>query len=597
MVPPWQSGEVRPEYAAGLWAYAIGKPAEEHADYMRAVAKAEREGWSPWWIRNIQDVEATLRDYRMSEEAGRRVVTFFEKGMRQTMSRWANKPFELFDWQKYDLTIPLFGWQSPQGLRRFRKSINWTPKKQGKSNYAGGLGNYMLVGDGEMSPEVYCSATSRQQAGIIHKVARDIAKASPALAKRVTPYDTMARMVCQKNNGVFQALSSETKGSEGLNWHLHIFDEIHVNSRPLVEALEKGGIAREQSLLFSISTAGIFDPYSIGWQYWEHSQHIHGGSIMDPKVHTLIYAADPASDWMDPAVHKRACPSLDLITKAEDMLQEANDAKKIPTKLNAFKRYNLNIWVQSAERWLNHDRWVSRGHKDPQPCMMRDGELILSPYAKALVGRHCFGGFDLSTTTDMTAAALWFPATSDGQPHYQITMFWVPGEDIVSLGHNAKAPYGQWIDEGWLHKTDGDVVDYQAMRQFYNAANKYFAIEDIGYDRFNATSIVSDLVSDGFELVTHPTGFGGMSPPIKEIESMLGKRGALCHENHPILNWNIANAQALSNSNGDRRLVRMHKQRRYHIDGACANLTALWRYINNPDAGPSVYETRGIDTI
>lgn len=596
LLPPWQEGDVRPEYANGLWSYAVGTTAETHPDYLAAVKKAEREGWSAWWIRSVQDVAATMSDHRMDEARGRAVVDIIQKCMRQTMSRWAGKPFTLFDWQVYDLVVPLFGWVNSKGTRRFRKSINWTPKKQGKSNIAAAIGNYMLVADREYSPEIYCSATSRQQAGIIHKVARDIVKVSPALAKRVTLYETQARMVCPGNNGIFQALSSETKGSEGLNWHMWMCDEVHVNARPLVEALERGGIAREQSLLFAISTAGVFDPYSIGWQYWEHSQHIYDGSILDPKVHTLVYAAPPDCDWLDPAMHKYANPSLDLVTSASDMMQEAQNAKAIPQTLNSFKRYRLNIWVQSAERWLDYDRWIARGTKKPAPCRMVDGELVLSDYAKKLVGRRCYGGFDLSTTTDMTACALWFPG-DDGKPAHNLTMFWVPGDDLVNLAHNAKAPYGQWRDDGWLHVTDGDRVDYQALRKFLLAASDVFDLIDVGYDRFNATSIVSDLISDGFTMVQHPQGFGGQSPPIKEMESLLANPNALEHENHPILNWNVSGAQAWSNTNGDKRLVKMHKQRRYHIDGLCANLTALWRHINTPDDGPSVYETRGIMTI
>jgi phage terminase large subunit-like protein len=536
-----------------------------------------------------------MQDFRMDEERGRRVVAVFETGMRQSIGRWARKPFTLFDWQRYDLTIPLFGWVRPDGFRRFKKSLNWTPKKNGKSGYAGGLGLTMLVADGEYSPEVYCSATTRAQAGIIHKVSRDIAKNSPAFASRLKIYDGVSRIVCPSNGGVFAALSSESKSSEGLNWHAWLCDEIHVNERALVEALEKGGIAREQSLLFAISTAGIFDPFSIGWQYWEHSQQIHTGALMDPSIHTLVYAADNADDFMDPAVHKRANPSLDLIVPAATLMAEAEEAKSIPTKINAFKRYNLNVWVQSSEGWMEYARWARCGAKDPTPCRMIDGELVLSKYAEKLRGRRCFGGLDLSSTRDLTAAALWFPPRNDKEPHQQITLFWLPGDDIVNLGLHAKAPYGLWCDEGWLHLTEGDVVDYQAIRQFFNAASQVFHVEDIGYDRHNATSIVSDMVEDGLEMVVHSQGFAGMSPPIKEMESLLSSNNTrLLHENHPVLNWNIANAQVIENSNGDRKIIKQNKAKRMHIDGLIANLSALWRVINDPYGGVSVYESRGM---
>ena len=47
-----------------------------------------------------------------------------------------------------------------------------------------------------------------------------------------------------------------------------------------------------------------------------------------------------------------------------------------------------------------------------------------------LAGRICYGGLDLSSTTDITAFVLVFPPTEDEEHYYILPYFWLPEETL-----------------------------------------------------------------------------------------------------------------------------------------------------------------------
>ena len=43
-----------------------------------------------------------------------------------------------------------------------------------------------------------------------------------------------------------------------------------------------------------------------------------------------------------------------------------------------------------------------------------------------LIGRECYGGLDLSSTTDMTAFVLVFPPWTEDEKYIVLPYFWIP---------------------------------------------------------------------------------------------------------------------------------------------------------------------------
>lgn len=81
-----------------------------------------------------------------------------------------------------------------------------------------------------------------------------------------------------------------------------------------------------------------------------------------------------------------------------------------------------------------------------------------------LEGRVCYGGLDLSSTTDITAFVLVFPPVDDEDDKYYIMpFFWIPDDNIELRVNRDHVPYDIWQRQGYLETTEGNVVLVNAL--------------------------------------------------------------------------------------------------------------------------------------
>jgi phage terminase large subunit-like protein len=589
----------------------VGRPAAEHPEYAEALKRIDAlppERWfSPWWLRTYQDVNAVLAGCWMDAQAGGRVCGFFERCLRHSKTgvgenEPAGRPVVLMDWVKWDILYPLFGWRRPDGTRRFRKASVWIPKKNSKSFTCSGLGLYLLTKDQEPNAEVYSAAGSRDQASIIWKEsARMVRRAASAKLRRLlTLVDSRKAITYQTltDEGSFKALASEAGLQEGLNWSALLFDEVHVQAdREFYDTLVYGGIARRQPLLIQISTAGQYDPMSIGWEEYSDAVRIHEGGVNNWE--TLVYIAKVAvaddwfaerpgeadDDWTDPAVLKKANPGVGITFKEEDLLAQRDEALETPRKQNRFLRYRGNIWTNAATRWMDVRTWAA--------CACRDPE-----YVAALEGQPCWGGMDLSLGNDLTAVVLWFKPGRHGAKHRVLPFFWLPQDNIAELEKQSRAPYRQWARRGLMELTPGNWIDFGTIRQRVNELAERFRIQQMGYDPWQAREIVQGLMSDGLKMEEVRQTAAVMCGPTANVEAKV-RRLELEHPDHEILNWHVGNCQPLYDTKGNYYLTKGERRGaskgaiRYKIDGANAMITANALACVSEDKR-SVYETRGL---
>lgn len=247
----------------------------------------------------------------------------------------------------------------------------------------------LTCGDGEERGEVYGCAADRQQASIVFEVAADMVRMCPALNKRVKILASQKRIVYQSTNSFYQVLSAEAYSKHGFNIHGVVFDELHTQpNRKLFDVMTKGsGDARTQPLYFLITTAGT-DTNSICYETHQKAKDIIEGRKIDPTFYPVIYGAEETDDWTDPKVWKKANPSLGITVSIDKVQAACDSAKQNPGEENAFRQLRLNQWVKQAVRWMPMDKWDA--------CNFHVNEDDLE-------GRVCYGGLDLSSTTDITA--------------------------------------------------------------------------------------------------------------------------------------------------------------------------------------------------
>lgn len=535
------------------------------------LSDARSQGWAEW-VHSEADERAVLEGCVFDLQAAERVRTFFRRFLRHSKGEWAAKPFELLEWQWRDIVAPLFGWKRADGTRRFRRGYIETPKKNGKSTLFSGLSLYLLVGDGEAGAEIYSAAVDRDQASIVFNEAVHMVEASPALASRLNAVRSTKRIVFQRTRSFYKALSADVPAKEGLNAHAVLIDELHAQrSRDLWDTLRYAGASRRQPLHLSVTTAG-YDKHSICWEQHAYAEQVLSGVIYDPAFFAYIVAAAADDDWTDPEVWKKANPSFGITVNADQFAEDFREARESPAKENSFRRYRLSQWTEQDVRWLQMEKWDACATK-PQN----------------VEGRECWGGLDLSSTTDLTAFVLVFP---DGDRYEVLPFFWVPEEGARRRERRDRVPYGLWIKDGFIEATPGEAIDYDRIRRCINELGERFAIQSIAIDRWNATQLAGQLEGDGFEMVAFGQGFASMNAPTKKLEELV-LSGRLAHGGNPVLRWMASNV-SIENDAAD-NWKPSKKKSRERIDGIVALIMALERACSGEAAIKWYYEDHKVE--
>ena len=504
-------------------------------------------------------------------------AVMFIESLCHTKGTWAGKPFELIDWQE-QIIRDLFGVLKPNGYRQFNTAYIEIPKKQGKSELAAAVALLLLCGDGEERAEVYGCAADRNQAKIVFDVAVDMVRFCPALSKRVKILESQKKITYLPTNSSYQVLSADVANKHGFNTHGVIFDELHTQpNRKLFDVMLQGsGDARMQPLYFLITTAGN-DTNSICYEVHQKAIDIAEGRKVDPTFYPVIYGAAEDEDWTDPKVWKKANPSLGITVGIDKVKAACESAQQNPGEENAFRQLRLNQWVKQSVRWMPMDKWDA--------CAFPVSEDNLE-------GRICYGGLDLSSTTDITAFVLVFPPLDEEDKYYILPYFWIPEETLDLRVRRDHVPYDLWERQGTLMTTEGNVVHYGYIEKFIEQLGERFNIREIAFDRWGAVQMVQNLEGMGFTVVPFGQGFKDMSPPTKELMKLVLEE-KIAHGGHPVLRWMMDNIFIRSDPAGN---IKADKEKSTEkIDGAIATIMGLDRAIRcGNDMGASVYDSRGL---
>ena len=496
--------------------------------------------------------------------------------LKHTKGKWRGVPFELLSWQD-EIIRTLFGTVKENGYRQYNTCYCEIPKKNGKSELAAAIALYMTCGDGEWGAEVYGCASDRQQASIVFDVAVDMVDQCPALKKRIKPVMSVKRLVYKPTNSFYQVLSAEAYTKHGLNVHAVIFDELHAQpNRELFDVMTKGsGDARTQPLYFLITTAGT-DRNSICFEQHQKAVDIIEGRKIDPTFYPVIYGASDEDDWTSEATWNKANPSLGETIDIEKVRNAYISARENAAEENIFRQLRLNQWVKQSTRWMQMDKWDA--------CAFPVNE-------EELIGRTCYGGLDLSSTSDITAFVLVFPPRNDEEKYIILPYCWIPEDNMRLRVRRDHVPYDVWAAEGSLETTEGNVIHYGFIEKFIEELGTKYHIKEIAFDRWGATQMVQDLEGMGFTVVPFGQGYKDMSPPTKELMKLtLEER--IAHGGHKVLRWMMDNVYVRQDPAGN---IKMDKEKSTEkIDAAVATVMALDRAIRNQGSDGSVYDARGI---
>lgn len=502
------------------------------------------------------------KGFRFDPESGMRVTAFVESYCTHYEGEWAGQPLLLEGWQK-DIIQAAFGWLRRDGTRRYRTVYIEIPRKNGKSTWAGGVGLYLTVADGEAGAQVYVTATKKDQARIVWGAADKMLRRSARLRKFVKA--SKLAIYCERLGSRMEPLGANSDTQDGFNAHAQLVDEAHAHKdRHVYDVVATSMGARRQPLNWIITTAGVYNPESIGWELHERAIQVLEGVIEDDTFFAYIAAADAKAgenaSWQLPETWASANPNLGVSVKFDYLTEQCDRAKTTPSFLNTFLRYHLNIWTQQIERWISIDKWNA--------C-----ERVVDP--EQLRGRVCCAGLDLSSKIDLTALVLAFP---DGDATDFLFHFWMPKDVIEERTEKDRVPYDAWVRDGWITATPGNVVDYSFICAAVQDAAKKYDLREVAYDPWNATQTAVDLQEEGITVVELRQGYASLSEPSKEFEKLIvaAKLGHLTPRGpNPVMRWMVSNVAIKRDPAGNIKPDKSSTKGR--IDGVIGSIMSLGR--------------------
>lgn len=491
--------------------------------------------------------------YRFDAAIADRACAFFGECLTFTAGARMGQRFALEPWQRAIIRAA-FGWvHVTTGLRRYREVFIYIPRKNGKTEMAGGLGLLLGFADDEPGAHVYCAAADRDQARMVFNAAKGMVASEPELSNRLRPYQHA--IVHEGSRSSLRVVSAVATTKHGANTHGVIIDELHAQpNRDLVDALCTSVGARRQPLIIYITTAD-FMRESICNEKYEYACKVRDGVVADATFLPVIYEALPGEDWESPAVWRKANPNLGVSISEEYIARECARAKETPTYLNTFLRLHLNMRTQQDVRWVRLEDW-DRGNGE-----IDEAELI---------GRPCYAGLDLSTTTDLTALVLVFPRDDGGCD--VLPRFWIPEANAERRERRDRVPYLTWARQGFVSMTPGNVVDYEAVREELAQCAQRFDLRQVGYDPWNATQLANQLQEDGLNIVQVGQGYKSLTAPSKEFEKLV-MSGGLRHGGNPVLRWMASHVAAETDAAGN--IKPSKKKSTERIDGIVALIVAI----------------------
>lgn len=516
----------------------------------------------------------------------------------------AGQRFTLPPWLE-EITREVYGPRHPDGRRICRTLWLEVASKNAKSTYAGVIGLNELKNSGSGGSEVYSVARNRKQARLVFNSARAFALKS----EHADDFNIFRHIIEVAGDELakFEPLVSDEDSIDGVDPQCFIVDEVHripPRNTGVVRTLEAKQATRSEPLRVFITTSGEYDPTTIAWELHIYALGVINGTSPDPTWVARIYTVplqdeqgNPV-DWRDKSLWYLANPNLGISVSMEFLESQFQKALKSKQAEKAFRRFHLNQWLSGETKLMSVEMWEAC--KGPVDVAQLVKERAL-----------CCSGLDLSSTRDLTAHVLVFPRP-DGCFEI-IARCFMPKDRLQEHIENDEVPYDEWERDGWLTLTDGDVIDFPAIRQSIEDDFRTFRLKELAFDRAGAAQMTQELdlsigrssglsESKRLEVVPFGQGWFQMSEPMKDFIDLVRAK-KIRHGGNPLLRWQVDCCTTKSDPAGNIKPVKpdrkTHKKR---IDAVVALVMGLARakmlkVLEDSGRTRSVYQSRGVRTV
>ena len=437
--------------------------------------------------------------------------------------------------------------------------------------------------------------------------------------------------------GLMQVMSAEAFSKHGYKPSCVIFDELHAQPNRSMWDVMTGaaGAAHDQPVWIVLTTAGDDpDRMSIGWEIHQRAVAIRdarqlraiqaeGGDPRQvlslcrtaeedlPQAQEALLARDE-SNWLpilygltamvgddpddleqvdiwDEELWFRCNPSLGKHLTLRALRLEAQAAKRSPAAEKLFRWLRLNQWISvKAVSWIpltlyDKTQWNRPEWKELSVIARRQAVRAY------LAGKRCYGGLDLSKSTDLTAFVLLFPPQAGLDTWVALFWAWRPEDGVEEAEQRDHVPYRDWERAGFLELCQGDIVDYTRVEAVVREAAGMFDLVCLGLDPAMSWTLSQRLMQSGdgsraLEVVEISQTMLGMSPATKKLEVLI--RGhQMLHEHNTCARWNFGNVRCAVDGNENMKPMKNRSTGRIDITVAwiIAMATAMVKEADKPD--------------
>jgi len=531
------------------------------------------------WIRLIYEyLIKGLEDksFFFDQKKANDAIDWIESHCFHTEGPLAPSSLKLEVWQKAFFSA-IYGIVDENGRRQFREVFLVIGRKNGKTKMASSIGDYEWRKGGYGS-RVFCIAPKLDQADLVYNDIWQMVTLDPEyieLKERLSekdqhnkklhddselPRHRMSDLSIPGTNSTVKKIAFSAKKSDGFNPSFCICDEVASwegdKGLKQYEVMKSGMGARPEALLLSCTTSGYIND-SIYDELMKRSTRFLLGDSKEKKLLPFLYLIDDLDKWNDINELRKSNPNLGNSVPVDYMLEEIAIAENSLSKKSEFITKYCNIKQNSSLAWLD-SKDIENACGEP---------LRLEDFR----GCYCVGGFDLSRTTDLTAATAVIE--KDGKLNV-FAQFFLPSERIAEAQKIDGVPYDIYIQRGLLKPSGENIIDYNDVFDWFRMLIEEYEIYPlkVGYDRYSASYLVQQMDGYGFHMDDVFQGFN-LHPVITEFEGLL-KDGKINIGDNDLLKIHLYNsALKISTEKGRSRLVKVNPL--VHIDGMAALLDSL----------------------
>lgn len=489
----------------------------------------------------------------------------FAETLVHTKGPDAGKPLLLEPFQIF-IICAVYGFRSKKdiGRRMVTDVIVFIPRKAGKSTLTAVIALYELMW-GEAGSEVYTLATTREQAGIVFHAATGFIENMPGDVASLFNVSRHQITKAGDSQSVFKALSRDTKKTgDGMNPACAIVDEAaQIVDRNSIEVIHSGMVARKNPLRIYITTASFTKETKFYEDMTLLESMLNGEAEDNPRWFGLLYTLDPQDDWRDPSVWSKVNPMHGISVFEEAIAQRAEEAKHKPAALNEFLCKTLNVYVSANAAWVDRSFW------DHPSC-----KIVPDRVPEAV-----FMGFDLAATRDLNAVCtLKRFAADDFEAEFK---FFLPEDGLALIPKHYGDIFRVAKNSGILHITQGNVMDDREISDYIIAQCGKYEVKEIGFDAYNAASLVARLHEAGLPVKKVGQGMAVLSNPSKHIEKLI-MQYSIKHDGNPFVGWQLGNCEVYEDVNGNVKVRKNEADKSAKVDGIISLIIAMHCNLDNP---------------